>query len=179
MDRGGGTARRLASLPTSRHPKKPGKPARFVGADGRELFSRTQAAKALGVSEDAVRRLERRGLLRAVVLEGVHVFTRHELERHRDAKPSSNASAAFALFEQGLAAVDVVIKLNLDPSEIQSLYAAWSTMSGAIVVAAPRGSAKAWERAYGVGPLTPAKIRLALELVGAVPELRARLQTAG
>lgn len=149
--------------------------AAHVGADGKELFSRTQAGRFLGLSFRQLRYAEEIGRLKAILIEGTHLFPRAELERYRAGEPGTLAARAFAAFEAGKSATDAVIALEAEPRAIADLHAAWIEMSGAWVVGGPRGSRRAWEQTYKIGALTPAKLRRALELCAADATLRAKL----
>jgi hypothetical protein len=149
-----------------------------IGANGRELFSRRQAARFLGVTLRAIRYAQEHGRLRAITVEGTSLFPRSELERYRATEPGTLAARAFELFESGKSATDAVIALEAEPRAIADLHAAWIEMSGAWVIGGPRGSRRAWEQTYRIGTLSPAKLRRALELCAADPALRAKLQEA-
>lgn len=150
--------------------------ARRIGADGRELFSRAQACRFLGLTLNQLRYVQKSGRLQPITIEGTHLFPRAELERYRAQEPGQLAARAFAAFEAGKSATEAVIDLKAEPRAIADLHAAWIEMSGAWVVAGPRGSRRAWEATYQIGPLTAIKLRRALELCAASPELRAQLK---
>jgi hypothetical protein len=156
----------------------PGKQGGKLGADGREVFTRGQAAKFLGLTHEQLRHLHRSNRIRSTRVEGCHLFARHELERYRDQAPGELAARAFELFEAGKTAPQVVIELRADPSAIADLLEAWAKMSGHWTIAGPRGPRRAWEDVYKIGELTPGKMRRALEIVAGVPELRARMLAA-
>lgn len=152
--------------------------ARKIGADGRELFSRRQACRFLGLSLHQLRHVQDSGRIQPITIEGTYLFPRAELERYRAQEPGQLAARAFQCFEEGKSAAETVIELRAEPRAIADLCAAWSEMTGAWVVAGPKGSRRAWEQTYRIGPLTPTKLRRALEIVASVPELRAKLQEA-
>ncbi len=155
--------------------KRGGRKGREVGANGKSLLSRAQAARFLGVNVERVRYMRHTGQLESVEVQGVHVYRREALELVRAQQRSKLAARAFVLFERGTKAADVVIKLEAEPDVIADLHRAWAEMTSAIVVQAPRGSRAAWEKTYKIGPLTPRKMRRALEIVSASPELRSLL----
>ena len=160
--------------------KPAGKHAAKVGANGVTLFSRSQAAAVLGVHVNTLRKWEADGTFvprkessgNGMV---VSIYTAKQIEERRKLQNGKVASAAFALFEQGRTAVQVVIELEAPPESIAKLHDAWVKLTGSWVVAGPSGSRSSWERTYQIGKLTPVKLRTALELVAANPALREKL----
>ena len=152
------------------------KGGRQLRLDGVALFSRTQAARFLGMTVRQIRWLEETGQLHPSKSKGGgRVFRREDLEAYLNAQPGALAARAFRCFEGGMSPQQTVIELQAMPAEIAKLHAEWVNMSGAWVVAGPKGSRAQWERIYGIGELTPIKLRTALELVGSNPALRDRL----
>lgn len=129
----------------------------------------------LGAHKTTVRRLETRGLLRPVRIEGVNYFSREAVARAVEARPQAVAAPAFELFKQGVQPVDVVIKLGADPEHIRTLWESYNRLLGMSIVQGP-GSLKAWEPVYKVGELTPRKLLGCLEIVHANPRLREELK---
>lgn len=161
----------------SERPKQPH--AAKVGADGINLFSRAQAAGALGVSDSTLRKWHSQKLfVPAHQREGTYLYTAKQIAERRKLQNGKLAGLAFRLFEQGCSAVETVIELEAPPEAIAKLHAEWVKLSGGWVVAGPTGTRSSWERTYGIGKLTPAKLRVALELVASNPALRAKLLEA-
>lgn len=150
-----------------------------IRADGVRRFTRSQAARYLGKSLRQIRWLEESGVLKPKIAKrGVRVFERGDLDNYRRATPGSLAARAFACFEAGKTPAQAVIQCEATPQEIETLHDAWVRMSGAWTVAGPKGPRLAWERTYGIGEITPTKLRRALELVATRPDLRERLLAA-
>lgn len=149
-----------------------------IGADGKGIFSRRQACRMLGITLRQLRHAQDTGRIHSIVSEGTHLFPRAELERYRAQEPGEVAARAFRCFEEGKSAVETVIELHAEPRAIEDLHAAWVEMTGAWVIAGPKGSRRAWEATYKLGALTPQKLRRALELCAAAPELREKLLQA-
>lgn len=156
----------------TREKKPKGKRGKEVGADGIELFTRGQAAEALGVSLACVKLWERSQTIVPRLVEGVHVFTRDQIETLRSNRVGKLSAIAFRSFEDGLSPVQVVIRYGIDPERIAKMHAAYIRMTSSWVVKGPSGSVEAWERTYQLGPLTPDKLRRALELCASTPALR-------
>lgn len=147
-----------------------------MGADGVKIFTRTQAANYLGVGNSTLRWWHSLGrLVPGLTRDGVHLYTREQLELWQRGNPDAVASQAFKLFEQGETPIAVVIALHADPTAIEKLHEQYVRLSGAWVVAGPSGPRRAWERTYRLGQLTPQKIRIALELCASNEELRAKV----
>lgn len=144
-------------------------------SEGHPLLTRSEAAKMLGAHKTTVRRLENRGLLKPLLIDGVHYFSREAVARAAQARPHAVSGPAFKLFKAGMQPEDVVIELCADPDHIAQLWASYNAMLGNWVVKGP-GSLKAWELTYKVGELTPKKLLRCLEIVHANPRLRAELQ---
>lgn len=159
----------------AREKKPKPKRAKDVGADGIVLFTRRQAAQALGVSLATVRLWERAQTMVPRCVEGIHVFSRDQIETLRSNRVGKLSALAFRCFEDGLSPVQVVIKYGVDPERIAKMHAAYIRMTGSWVVKGPSGSIDAWERTYRIGPLTPDKLRRALELCASTPSLRKTL----
>jgi hypothetical protein len=153
-----------------------GKKAKELGALDPNLFTRKQAADYLGVGFSTIRWWHSLGrLVPALTRDGVHFYTREQLEQWQRGNPDAVASQAFKLFEQGETPIGVVIALHADPTAVEKLHEQYVRLSGAWVVAGPPGPRRAWERTYRLGQLTPQKLRTALELCANNEELRAKL----
>jgi MerR HTH family regulatory protein len=140
---------------------------------------RPQAATLLGVSMSTLKWWHKKGVLvPALQKSGVFLYTRAQLEEFRDAEPERMAARAFKLFEEGATPVRVVIELEASPTLIETMHELYVRLSGAWRIAGPSGARSAWERAYGLGELTPTKLRRALELCASHPELKAKLLEA-
>lgn len=161
---------------------KNGKSARHaadVGADGVTLFSRNQAAEALGIAGSTLRAWQTsRRLVPALQREGIWLYTKEQLDRELRKPQGELAAKCFGLFEEGLSAVAVVMQLQVEPAIVEELHTAWVRMTASWVVRGPEGPRAAWEATYNLGPLTPEKLRRALELCAARSELRERLLEA-
>jgi hypothetical protein len=142
---------------------------------------RSQAATFLGVSLSTLKWWHKKGVIVPdLQKDGVFLYTRQQLEDFRDAEPEKVAARAFKLFEAGMSAVHVVIELEAAPSLIESMHEQYVRLSSAWRVQGfPPGSRAAWERTYGLGELTPMKLRKALELCAADPALKAKLLEDG
>lgn len=150
-----------------------------IRADGVRRFTRSQAARYLGKSLRQIRWLEDSGVLKPKIAKrGIRVFERAELDSYRKSSPGSLAARAFACFEAGKSPAHAVIACEATPREIEELHDAWVRMSGSWTVAGPKGPRLAWEKTYGIGEITPVKVRRALELVATHPDLRQRLLAA-
>lgn len=153
-----------------------GTKASEVGADGQKIFSRRQAATFLNVGHTTLRWWHSLGrLVPALNRNGVHLYTRDQLEQWQRGNPDAVSARAFALFEQGATAVQVVIELHADPETIEKLHAVYARLSGSWLIKGPSGPRHAWEKAYAIGKLTPEKLRKALELCAANDDLRQKL----
>lgn len=153
-----------------------GTKASEVGADGEKIFSRRQAATYLNVGHTTLRWWHSLGrLVPALNRNGVHLYTREQLEQWQRGNPDAVSARAFALFEGGATAVQVVIELHADPETVEKLQAIYTRLSGSWLIQGPSGPRYAWERAYAIGKLTPEKLRKALELCSADESLRAKL----
>lgn len=139
---------------------------------------RAEVAEMLRVDKMTVRRLERRGELHPIVLEGVHYFGRKHVFEVLKARQHGQRAAAFRLFEEGKEPVQVVIELDADPDLVHALWEGYQRLLGCWVVQGPK-SLRAWEATYGLGELTPRKLLKALELVASNPPLRAELLAVG
>lgn len=149
--------------------------AAHVGADGVTVFSRTQAARFLAVTVPNIRAAEQRGALRPMVIEGVHLFSRDELERYRaSTKHGEVAARAFKSFAAGRTAADVVQELEIPPDMARHLQSTYVELSSSVLCAAPPGTRAAWERAFGV-QLEPELVLRAVQLAARTPSIRARL----
>ena len=109
-------------------------------------LTRAEAARRLGVSRTTLRRLEGKSLHPVEGPRGVHFFEAREVEAFeityralrmrsptcarddRDRDDGDDAAEAFALFDQGASAVDVVKALRLPPDRVASWHAAWLRM---------------------------------------------------
>lgn len=108
------------------------------------LLTRAQAARLLGVSEATVRRRE--GIeLKPVVRNGVHYHqetqVRSMLTVRRwstgGASPGADGGVAadvFELLQEGVALVDIVMRLRLTPEVVKRLHEQWAEMRGTFVV---------------------------------------------
>ncbi len=143
-----------------------------IGADGVILFTRRQASNALGVTLATVKLWEKAGTMVPRCVEGVHVFSRDQIETVRSNRIGKLSSHAFRAFEAGKTPVQVVIDHGVDPERVAKMHDAYIRMSGSWVVQGPSGSREAWERTYRIGPLTPEKLRRALELCASRADLR-------
>lgn len=145
-------------------------------ADGIEWFTRTQAARYLGVTVTAIKRAQNRGALRGSVMHDVTIFARSTLDAYRASRCNSQlATQAYALLDSGKSPTALVSELSLSPEVAIELVASYERLSGSWVVAGPPGSRSAWCTAYGVNAITPVMLRRALELGLRTPSLRARL----
>lgn len=160
-----------------------GAKASEVGADGVTLFSRRQAAGLLGVSVSALRQWHAQGRLVADHQRaGVHIYTRQQLERWQqmqDPGKGELASKVFAELEGGRTPVQIVIELKAEPEEVRRLVDCYTRLTGGWLVQGPPGPRRTWEESYQLGPLTPAKLRRALELCAANEALRSKLLQDG
>ncbi len=147
-----------------------------MGADGLHLFTRKQAARTLGVHvKTVIKWAQNRTLVPARNVEGVHLYTREQIDLMRRDRVGKIASEAFALFELGKTAVQVVIELGVEPDTIERMHASYVKLSSSWVVKGPSGPLAAWEATYRLGPITPEKLRRALELCASHPALREKL----
>lgn len=122
-----------------------------------------------------MRRLEDRGLLHPIVLDGVHYFARDAILRAAQARPHAISGKAFTLFEAGKTPVQVVVELEADPEHIRTLWETYNRLQGCWVIQGP-SSLRAWEPVYKLGELTPTKLLRCIEIVCADPKLRALLE---
>ena len=110
-------------------------------------ITREQLAHAIGKDERTIRRWERTRLAPALTVgpDGVHRFdvqrVRELIEvrersatRRVDAYDGDTAAEVFALFEQRVEPVDVVVRLKLHPLAVEAMYEKWLAMRGAFVV---------------------------------------------
>lgn len=149
--------------------------ARDVGADSKNLFTRTQAARFCGVTKGAIEAAERRGALTAIVIQGVHVFPRSELERYRGGTQRGELAArAFRLLGDGANAARLVAELEVTPELALELVRQFAELGEYVLCASPKGSRAAWRAAFGV-ELRPELVLRALELAARTPSLRSRL----
>jgi hypothetical protein len=164
----------MSSTPPS--PSQIGKThARHVGADGQNLFTRMQAARFLGIRKQSVLAAEQRGALAAVVIQGVHVYPRSELERYRGGRQrGALAARAFTMLAAGASPARLVVELELEPDLALELTRRYCELAELIICEAPKGSRSAWERAFGV-ELAPATILRVLEVAARTPGVRSRL----
>lgn len=139
------------------------------------MLTRAEVAKMLDSHKTTVRRLESKGLLEPVLIDGVHYFARSNVARALQARPHAISGPAFALFKAGKEPADVVIELCAEPDHIRALWTSYKQLEGCWVIQGP-GSLRAWEPIYQLGELTPEKLLQALELVCADPELRRLLK---
>jgi len=147
-----------------------------IHADGVRWFTRTQAARYLGITLGGVKSAQARGGLASHTIEGVSCFTRATLDLYRESTPSGALAArAFGMFDAGASAADVVIALAVQPATAQALLAAFAACSGACVVACPTMGRAAWASLYELPAITPALLLRALELSAQSPSLRPRL----
>lgn len=146
-----------------------------VGADGVTLYSRAQAARFLGIQLSSVKAAEVRGALFATVTRGVHCFSRAELERYRTkTKHGVIASAVFDALAAGKSPAKIVAEQQVAPALMRELVHDYCELSEQMLCAAPKGTRKAWESAFGV-QLTPELILRAVELAARTPSIRQRL----
>lgn len=105
-----------------------------------ELITRREAAALLGLSEATVRRREGTELPVTVGDDGVHRFRREDVDAYAasiaPAPPPPEASTAtirraFELFASGATLPEIVVALDIPPSEVRRLYAEWTAPLGA------------------------------------------------
>lgn len=141
-----------------------------------EYFPRKDAALFLGVSVPTLRYWHKnRVLVPGIERDGTWFYTRTQLEDFREQAPERLAAKAFAMFEKGETPVNVVIALNAHPSQVEQLHELYIRLSSSWRIAGPSGAREVWERTYDLGPLTPLKLRRALELCAIDPALKAKL----
>lgn len=159
--------------------KTNGTKAHEVGADNSTLYSRTQASAYLGVAVSTLRLWQASGRFEpSRQRKGVWLYERKHLDECARTLRTSNGELArevFGRLEQGRTAVQIVMELAADPEQVAQLVDSYARLTGSWLVAGPPGPRRAWEDTYRVGELTPTKLRRALELVAATPELRAKL----
>lgn len=155
-------------------PRKPR--ADRVAADGSRWYTRTQAARFLGVSLAAVKAAQKRGSLAVSSVQGVSVFSRDTLTSWRDSTPrGAIAAAAFRCYARGRSAAQVVADLEILPVTAITLQAAYAECSGGLLVACSPMARATWARVYGVPELTPELVLRAVEICAQTPALRAKL----
>jgi len=108
-------------------------------------LTRGKVMALLGVSRTTVKRMEARGTLKPVILDGVRFFDPKEVERlksktpekaptandpairpfTRQDPPGKVAAICFQLFAKGWEVLDVVRQLELTPALAQALYEQW------------------------------------------------------
>lgn len=153
----------------SKIPKTGGVRAADVGADGVTLYTRTQAARWLGVDVGQVRAACGRGALSGHCIRGVWVYPRAELERYRATTGhGKTAAAAFRALREGASVAGLVEKLEIAPDVAERCAADYARLTGAIVCQAPAGTSAAWARAFGT-ELSPAVVLDAVERHLATP----------
>ena len=139
------------------------------------LLTRTQAARRIGASVATVRRMEQSGELVPLVVDGRHLFRAPEVERYVHADEGELAAAVFQALKDGKPAYQIVIDLKLPPDRVERFVEAWVRMTRSWLVMGPEGSLAVWERTYKLGPLTPERIRRALEIAAQTPSFREKL----
>jgi len=141
-----------------------------------QWFTRTQAARYLGIAVQSVKAAQARGALAAESVQGVSVFSRAVLDTYRESTPRGELAAlAFARYAAGETCADVVIALRIQPALAESLLASYERCAGVIVVAAPSCGRETWSELLKLPALTPGLVLRALELCAQTPSLRARL----
>ncbi len=121
----------------------PSTPAYAVPVPDGKL-TRAEVARRLGVSRTTLRRLEGKSLHPVEGPRGVHFFEAREVDAFeityralrtrspvgacRDSDEGDDAAEAFALFDQGASAVDVVKALRLPPERVAAWHSAWLRM---------------------------------------------------
>lgn len=146
-----------------------------------QTLSVAETCAALGITRRTLSAWRDSGRLVPSTRKGRRVYyDAADVERcqHKRTRDGRTAAKLFAFFEGGGTAVQSVIELEVTPHEAERAHAAYCRMSGSWRIEGPSGPRAHWERVYQVGELTPAKLRLALELCGADPKLRRRLTEA-
>lgn len=97
-------------------------------------YTRSEAARVLGVGRSTVVRMEKAGELRAKVDGGVHSFDPAEVaelaRRRRNVatmKPGELAALVFQQFEDGKELSDIVRELQIEPATVRRLYLEFKT----------------------------------------------------
>lgn len=135
-------------------------------------MTRSQAARRLGVSLSTVRRMEGAELV-PVQIDGKHLFRRTDIDLFVRADEGQLAAEAFAAFESGKSAVEVVIELRLPPEKVEALQAAWVRLSSRVVVPMPTpGARRHLVEMFRVPEPTGPALICAVELVCGSEELR-------
>jgi hypothetical protein len=113
-------------------------------AGSHDWLTRGEVAAVLRVSIATVRRWQTRELHPRRDDTGMYLFDPAEVEALRSSRPAPPepracteagelASEAFKMFRDGVDVRDVVIALKKPPDEIETLYAQWERMGGAVV----------------------------------------------
>jgi hypothetical protein len=125
---------------------------RAAPESGGKLLTRAEAARVLGVSETTLRRREADGLT-PIVRGGVHFFeetlvrqavTTQTHRRRWSAEPPSDGGIAadvFALFAEGVAPRDIVIRLRVPPEVVSRLCEQWTALGDGFFVNAHEAKA--------------------------------------
>jgi hypothetical protein len=136
-----------------------------VAAPADRLLGRAQAAQLLGVSKSTLRRMEGEQLMPVVGPKNVRLFHEEQIRslvvtrraEVASTHPSGDLAAdAFELFDAGLHPVDVVKKLRVEPSLIESLHQRWSAWRGMLVLSTA-GASQLHELLSDDGSAPPAK----------------------
>ena len=132
----------------------------------------------LGASTRLVRKLEGKGLLKPIVLDDIHYFTRQAVHICMESRLEAASGKAFALFREGVAPIDVVVELgDVDPDHILALWESYNRFNHCWVIQGP-SSLKAWEPVFQLGELTPELLLRCIEIVCGNPTTRALLKSS-
>lgn len=130
--------------------------------DSRTLFDTPQAARFLGLTEDAVRQSVTRKHLRPAKIRRQLFFTRSDLEAFK-------STAKQARIVRGLQAGELPIDIYLsDPHgltlrDVEQASREWSRVTGYWIVEGPPGSYARWLVRMGLVRLTPRQLRRVIE----------------
>lgn len=131
----------------------------------------------LGASTRLVRKLEGKGMLKPIVLDEIHYFTRQAVQTFMESRTNAASGKAFALFRSGVSPIDVVVELeDVDPDHIHALWTSYNRFNNCWVIQGP-SSLKAWEGVFKLGELTPELLLRCLEIICGNPAMRALLKS--
>lgn len=141
------------------------------------LLSREQTAEVLGCSEWQLRKLQSRGLIPAVQIEGAYFFNIQNVQGlAKRQQEGARAAECFERFERGMPPERVVIELQMHYDEVERAHQAWVRMADAVVFRPAQGvSRKRWEQVYGV-KVTPQNLHKALAIVATHADLCGQLE---
>ncbi len=149
--------------------------------DGRNLFTRTQAAKYLDVHPSRVSQLMADGQLHPGRLATSHgadpFYTLADLEAHKNRGETLEAKI-FAELKAGRSPVDIVIDLRVKPTTVGRATTAYAKLSRLWLIETPRGSYGRWLEGLGLAELTPRQIRRVIELLVSDPGVQAKAELA-